>query len=105
MININIESWMNYGHGQKVSLLPEFEPEPIEVKVNLTHDENGCLDIDSVLRTLESAAREHWGLQLPLLPGAKQDDEFMNQVKQAIIDETILVLPDILETFDFIRRA
>ena len=50
---------------------------------------------------MESAAREHWGLQLPLLPGAKQDDEFMNQVKQAIIDETILVLPDILETFDF----
>ncbi|MBU4277490.1 MAG: hypothetical protein KKC30_12180 [Proteobacteria bacterium] len=92
---------MNYGNGQKVSLLPEFEPEPIEVKVDLTHDENGCLDFDSVLRTLERAAQEHWGLHLPLLPGAKQDAGFMNQVKQAIIDDTILVLPDILETFDF----
>lgn len=39
---------MNYGNGQKVSILPEFEPEPIEVKVNLTHDENGCLDFDNV---------------------------------------------------------
>lgn len=96
---------MNYGNGQKVALLPDLKIleglEPIEVKVDLTHDGNGCLDFDNVLRTLERAAQEHWGLHLPLLPGAKQDDEFMSQVKRAIIDDTILVLPDIMETFDF----
>ncbi len=101
MITINVESWVGYTSGRGVSLLPELEPEPIEVRVDLTHDENGCLDFDNVLRTLERAAQEHWGLQLPLLPGAKQDAGFMNQVKQAIINETILVLPDILEMFDF----
>ena len=100
MAKINVEPWLNFSNtnGRGVCLRPNLEP--IEVKPNYTYDGNGHLDFDIFLSSLEKAAQEHWGFRPALAAKAQHDSKFMSQIKEAIVDRAIRVIPNILEMFD-----